>query len=159
MFRSMWLSLSVMLALLVFASSAAGEDGRNLPKLIPSFDGESGATGENAGSAVRRTAFQRVIDRIRPTGRPAQPKSPSTLGRLNSNTKRFFAKTKQVLTPWSDKKPKQAKPKSVTGNFMPFSRKAKSTSTRPSLFSSWFAKEQTKPKPSTVSEFLGQPKP
>jgi hypothetical protein len=151
----------LVLVLPPIVSDAAGEEGRKLPRLVPSFDGESGQLGETTNSPVRRTAFQRAIDRVRPPTRMLQPKTESPLDRLNSGTKRLLVKTKRALTPWNYKKPKQASPKTARSELRPFWRKTTSTApkNKGSLFSSWFVKQEPKPKPTTVSEWLGQPKP
>jgi hypothetical protein len=160
MFRSMWLPLSLMLVLPAMVSDAAGEEGRKLPRLVPSFDGEDGQVGKATNSPVRRTAFQRAIDRVRPSTRMLQPENQSPLDKLNAGTKRLLVKTKRVLTPWKYTKPKQAGPKTARSELRPFWRKTNSSGPKKgSLLSSWFAKQPPKPKPTTVSEWLGQPKP
>jgi hypothetical protein len=159
MYRTVCLLLSLMLLLLLPAmvSDAAGQDDRKLPRLVPSFDGDGGQAAEE--SAVRRTAFQRALDRVRPSGRTAQPKKESTFDRLNSGAKRLLVKTKRVLTPWSNQEAKNAEAKKARGNSALFGRKTSRSKPKHSLFGSWFAKEQPKPKPTTVSEWLGQPRP
>jgi hypothetical protein len=153
----MCLALSLTLALLALVPNAAGEDGKKFPKLIPSFDGDRESTSTKDASTVRPTAFQRVLDRVAPPMRiEKKPRGESALSKMNASTKRFFAKTKKTLTPW---KSASAKPKPSQSSFLPFWAKRDPPTTKRTPFLPRFAKKDPEPKPATVPEWLGRPKP
>ena len=68
MSRSMWFSLSVTLALLAMAPNVAAQEpeGRQLPTLVPSFDGERGSTPYTDPSSASRNPFKRMMDNFTP---------------------------------------------------------------------------------------------
>ena len=157
MSRSMWFPLSLTLALLAMAPNATGQEGRKFPKLIPSFDGEPDSATRHDASSVRQSTFHRMIDRLAPPTRiEKKPRGESTWSKMNAGTKRFFAKTKQTLTPWKNTKPK---PKQARNSLMPFWSKSNQPKTKRNPIIPLFAKKEPKPKPATVPEWLGRPKP
>lgn len=91
------------------------------------------------------------------------------IDRFNNGTKQAFAKTKQALTPPKITPPKITPPK-LTPPKLPtpsFSLKSpfrgkdepKVKTQKKSGFGSWFKKEPEPPRPMTVSDFIGQPRP
>ena len=157
MSRSMWFPLSLTLALLAMVPNAAGEEGGKLPSLIPSFDGDRDSVSKRDSSSAQRSAFQRVMDRVMPPTRiERKPRDESALSKLNTGTKRLFAKTKRTLTPWKNSKPK---PKQARSSFIPFWPKADQPKTKRNPLTPLFAKKEPRPKPATVPEWLGRPKP
>ena len=157
MSRSMWFLLSLTLALLVSVPNAAGQEGGKLPKLIPSFDGDRDSVAHRDASSGQRNAFQRVMDRMMPPTRiEKKPRDESALSKLNTGTKRLFAKTKGTLTPWKYSKPK---PRQAGSSFIPFWSKADQPKAKRNPLTPLFAKKEPQPKPATVPEWLGRPKP
>ena len=153
MSRAVWLPVLLVLALLVVVSQAAEQGPSKLSKLIPSFDGD----GDHGGARkVRRTAFQRPVNRTQPPARIVNSPDESALSKFNKGTKRLYQKTKQAVLPdsWIKERPKQAK-----SGFLPSPRKTRSTAAKPSRWKSLFAREEPKPKPSTVPDWLSHPKP
>ncbi len=101
------------------------------------------------------------------------PKSsaPSTLEKMNRDTKEFFTKTADVLNPFNDApKEKTADRRSVTGSNSYFTNNAsspkkseKKSSVFPFSISSPFKSKESKPnddygKPRSVNDFLNQPR-
>lgn len=144
-----------LFVLLVMVSSVAGESPRNSPKLIPSFDSDRPSVTGSDRSPVQRTAFQRAVEKVRPSARYVEAKGASAWGSLNRNTKKLWVKTKETLSPWNKKGTSKAK-----RGFSPFWRSSsKPPTAKPSLFKSWFVKKEPRPAPSTVSDWIGRPKP
>jgi hypothetical protein len=77
---------------------------------------------------------------------------PSTWTKMSRNTKTFFSRTYDVLTPWDTDAEKARSPKSTRNA-------SKSDNQGKSLFSSWWSAEEEPKKPQTVSEWLKQPRP
>ncbi len=159
MIRFRWLPCAGVLLLLVFAVAGSwGQQQEQPPKLVPSFDGDSKPGIVKKDSAVRPTAFQRMVDRVRPPSpRPKANAGPSALQRLNTNTKRLWAKTKDVFTP-GDPSPTATGPK--RRSMFPFwSRTSKSARDSRSVSKSWLSKQPSKASPPTLPEFVARPKP
>jgi hypothetical protein len=85
-----------------------------------------------------------------------KPPQPSTWSKINDGTKRFFAKTKDVLTPW-DNPPKKAGSPSISQRFHMGGSSGKPE--KKSFFTSWITGKDEPEKPRSVSEFLKQPRP
>lgn len=159
MFRCTWLPLSLTLVMLVLVPNATGAEGRKLPKLVPSFDGEGRRAEHSATSPIRRTTFQRAADRVRAPARIVKSREESAFRKLNTGTKRLLSKTKRALTPWNKSKARKAKPTQAKRSHIPFWHKRSHAKAKRPLFKSLFAKQQPPPKPTTVPEWLGHPKP
>lgn len=85
---------------------------------------------------------------------------PSTWQKFNAGTQTFFAKSKGVLMPWSKSKPAKP-PAKLTGTTKVYdgSASAKKPAAKKSMFESIFGGGETKEEPSTVEDFIGQPRP
>jgi hypothetical protein len=81
---------------------------------------------------------------------------PSAWDRVTSSTKRFFAKSKEALTPGKSGK-KRGGYSSVRERYNVTDQNDSGESK--SFFSSWFSKDEEPEQPRTVSEFLAQPRP
>jgi hypothetical protein len=77
---------------------------------------------------------------------------PSAWTKMSRNTKNFFSRTYDVLTPW-DTDAEKARDRKSTRN------SSKSNNQEKSLFSSWWSAEEEPKRPQTVSEWLKQPRP
>ena len=79
---------------------------------------------------------------------------------MNSGTQTFFAKSKNVLMPWSKSKPPKP-PAQITGTtkVYPGSYSSKKPAAKKSIFGSMFGTGEEKEEPSTVEDFIGQPRP
>lgn len=135
----------VFLTSLTLAIPAAFAEGWKMPNLNP-FK-KASASPDRAKASFSDNVKSGGRPKFAMPGWPAQSKrqnGPSTMQKLNQNTKKLFGKTKNALMPWSTAK----KP---TG-----SRTAK----KKSFFSSWIPKPKPrKEPPQTVTDFLGQERP
>jgi hypothetical protein len=153
----MWFCLSLTLVTLAMAPDATGQESRKFPKLIPSFDQDRDPPRPDHASSVSRTTFQRVMDKVVPPTRiEKKPRGESAWSKMNRGTKRFFAKTKRALTPWKRAEPA---PRETKSGLLPFWSKSDQPKTTSNLFTPLFAKREPTPRPSTVPEWLGRPKP
>ena len=81
---------------------------------------------------------------------------PTTWDRFSNGTKTFFTKTKGVLMPWSKH---SETPPSPTGTRRVYPASGGNRSApKKSFFSSWFDDEDEVKPPTTVNEFLAQPR-
>ena len=78
---------------------------------------------------------------------------PSSWTRLNSSTKKMFAKTKSVLMPWSEK---SIPVRSPTGSNL---RRVARQPKKPSLISNWFGTRTSEPTVNSVNDYLALPRP
>lgn len=123
------------LALALIASSTVhAEDKWSFKKLLPSF--------------ARREARPR-------------PKGPSTLTKLNNNTKAFFAKTKALVPPWLMPKTQERMRRSSDSAKASATQVRKEVRTaRRNILLPWLNNDdEPVDKPTTVPEFLKQPRP
>jgi hypothetical protein len=136
----------VFLATLTLAIPAAFAEGWKMPNLNP-FK-KASASPDRAKASFSDNAKSGGLPKFAMPTWPSQSKKsqgPSTMQKLNKNTKEFFGKTKNVLMPWSTSSQKPTD-----------SRKAK----KKSFFSSWIPKpKREKEPPKTVTDFLGQERP
>lgn len=91
----------------------------------------------------------------------SKAKTPSTWEKVNSGTKSFFGKTKDVLMPWSKDDSASHRSKAVTGSRRSgTSAKSSSKSSSSGGLSSWFqSKPEEKDKIESVNDFLKLPTP
>jgi hypothetical protein len=82
---------------------------------------------------------------------------PSTWDRFSNGTKTFFTKTKGVLMPWTKHSDVPSPSPTGTRRVYPASSGGKSAPKK-SFFSSWFDDEDEVKPPTTVNEFLAQPR-
>ena len=81
---------------------------------------------------------------------------PSTWSKISGQTKEFFGKTKDVLTPW-DNPPKKTNNSSLSQRFHMGSSNEKTE--KKSFFTSWLPEKEEVDKPRSMNESLKQPKP
>ena len=83
---------------------------------------------------------------------PKRSNQPSTWTKMSQNTKNFFSRTYDVLTPWDTDAEKARDQRSKRNS-------GKSGNQGKSMFGSWWNVEEEPQKPQTVSEWLKQPRP
>jgi hypothetical protein len=136
----------VFLATLSLAIPAALAEGWKMPNLNP-FK-KASASPNRAKASFTDNGKSGGLPKLAMPRWPSQSKrsrGPSTMQKLNKNTKEFFGKTKNVLMPWSTSSKKPAS-----------SRTAK----KKSFLTSWIPKPKPKKEPpKTVTDFLGQERP
>jgi hypothetical protein len=83
---------------------------------------------------------------------PKRSNQPSTWSKMSRNTKTFFSRTYDALTPW-DTDAEKARAQKASRN------SGKSNNQSKSPFSSLWSAEEEPKKPQTVSDWLKQPRP
>ena len=136
------------LAAMTIAASTALADGWKMPSLNPFKKASSGSDRAKAS----------ISDKSKSSGLPklslpswgsesSKPKGPSTMQKINSGTKSFFSKTKDVLMPWNTSSKKTSSSRS-------------SKPKKKSILTSWIpTKKPPKKERMTVSDFIGQDRP
>ena len=127
----LWL-VALVLALMTTSATHA-EDKWSFKKLVPSFSKKE----------------------VKP-----KPKGPSTLTKLNNNTKALFAKTKVLVPPWLMPKTQDRVRRSSGTAKTSATRIGKEVRTaRRNILLPWLDKQEPADKPTTVPEFLKQKRP
>ena len=133
----------------VIAGVGSAADGWNLMAWNP-FDRDDRV--ERPGARVSDSGA--AIGSSRAAARPPIRREPSMWTKMNRGTKTFFAKTKDVLTPWDNEEPQRA---SLTGS-RGFSYRSKPQKEK-SFLESLFQPESEEQRIETVKDFLDQPRP
>lgn len=138
--------LFALLCLVCFACGTvvSAADGWKLPNLNP-FQKTSATRTHASVSDHGKWSLPKLSMPKWPTTKSSHSQRPSTLDKLNRETKILWTKTKGVLMPWS---------KTSTGSS---NSRSQSHSAKPSFLSSMFGKKPAEPKrPRTVSDWLAQ---
>jgi hypothetical protein len=131
-----WFGWVIVGLLMVCAATPVGaESSWKMPNLNPFAKDSTKPTTTKKSSGF--TMPNLIPSWGKPSKRPSS--EPSTWTKFNTGTKQFFAKTKDVLTPWDDS---------------PATKKEKK-----SFFTGWLTEKEEVQKPRSVSEFLAQPRP
>ena len=103
-----------------------------------------------------------TTERAMPRERMHQPEEPSTWSKVTGGTKDLFSKTKQTLMPWTQNDeeatvrrpvpPRRTAPKASNRT------KAHPASNEKKSFFSWFSSKEEEKQPTTVNDFLAQPR-
>jgi hypothetical protein len=143
----------LVLASLVVVSAADARERGNSSGLVPSFGKKQPTIREKKEQpVVQRTAFERMVTPKRDATKLGESsREPSMLDKFNRNTKRALTKTKQMLTPRTKPKPSRFS--------LPWRKADKPREKKKSFLTSWFASDDPKPKPKTLTDWLDQPMP
>ena len=134
------------LACFVCGSIASAADGWKLPNLNPFQKSTAKRTHASVSDHSKWSMIPRLSMPKWPTTKSSHSRGPSTLDKLNRETKILWYKTKGVLMPWSKTAAKTSR----------FSR-SHGRSSKPSFLSSMFGTKKEPPKrPRTVSDWLAQ---
>ena len=146
---------------LATAHPAEGDDGSwKMPNLNP-FSQKTKTTTTTRPAKPPLSGWH--MPKLWPSTSSGQAKSnqPSTFQKATTGTKNFFSKTADALNPWDNNQPAAPPPKSSGSNsaFSQATAKKKDTQNTSLLPSwPWSGKEEEK-KPSSVNDFLSQPRP
>ena len=126
--------------------TSTAADGWKLPNLNPFQKSSSKRTHASVSDHSKWNVLPKLSLPKWPTTKSTYHHKPSTLDKLNRETKMLWYKTKGVLMPWSKSPSKSS-----------YSRSRTHKSSKPSFLSSMFGTKKAEPKrPRTVSDFLAK---
>lgn len=156
---------SVALAAGLLLSSSASllaADGWGMPNLNPFAKKSKLPTSASVSDQGRSSGFSLLPKWPgSKSSKPTAARGPSTWTRVTTGTKSLVSKTTDALTPWDNDKKTAAKPQGPTGSFNPFTSASskKQDNEKKSFLPSWTMGEDKPKQPTTVNEWLAQPKP
>jgi len=105
-------------------------------------------------------SFKKLVPSFSKKEAKPKPKGPSTLTKLNNGTKALFAKTKVLVPPWLMPKTQDRMRQSSDHAKTSATRIHKEVRTaRRNILMPWLNDDEPEHKPTTVPEFLKQPRP